>query len=227
VQRDQMLEALRAETERVAGVMAGVSEDDFDRTTRCRPWSVRDLLAHLLVASNRLPAMLAEPQPPEADVSAAGYYRSDRRFGGDATRTRIASASDVASSFASGHVLVRELTGACREMLALAGNEPPERLVRTRWGDAMSLVDFVVTRVAELGIHGLDLADGLGRSPWLTTSAADIIEELLLGEARVDSVPGLEWDQLTLIYAATGRRPVSDTEKALLTGHGVHLLTFG
>jgi len=227
VELDRVLEALAAETERVAGVMAGVSENDFDRPTRCRPWSVRDILAHLLVASNRLPTMLAPPQPLEANVSAAGYYRSDRRFGRDATRARIAAATDDAAAFASGHTLARALDGACTEMLALARAEPPERLVRTRWQDAMSLSDFLVTRVAELGIHGLDLADGLGCAPWLTKSAADVIEVLLLGDTRIDSVPGLEWDQLTLIGAATGRRPVSDTERALLRGYGVRWLTFG
>ncbi len=227
MERDRVLEALAAETERVAGAMADVSENDFDRPTRCPPWSVRDLLAHLLVASSRLPTMLVEPQPLEADVSAAGYYRSDRRFGRDATTARIAAATDDAAAFASGQALAEALDGACREMLALAQAEPPERLVRTRWGDAMSLSDFLVTRVAELGIHGLDLADGLDCAPWLTKSAADVIEELLLGDTRIDSVPGLGWDQLTLIGAATGRRPVSDTESAQLTGHGVRWLTFG
>lgn len=99
--------------------------------------------------------------------------------------------------------------------------------MRTRWGDAMSLDDFLVTRVAELGIHGLDLADGLGMSPWLTSPAAEVIEWLLVGDDPVTAVTGPGWDELTLIEAVTGRRPMTDAERALLAGHGVRWLTFG
>lgn len=222
-----MLEALAAEGEQVGRIVLGASGADFERPTRCRPWSVRELLAHLLVASNRLPGMLAEPQPSAANVSAADYYRSDRRFGRDATETRVASATKDAASFASGHDLAKAFDQAWREMLAVAAAEPPERVVRTRWGDDMVLGDFLVTRVAELGIHGLDLADGLGRSSSLTPPAAGVIERLLVGDTPVVSMPELGWDQLTLIEAATGRRPITEQEGATLIRHGVRLLTFG
>lgn len=222
-----MLDALAAEGAQIAEVMLGLGEDDFDRPTRCRPWTVGELLAHLLVATNRLPVMLAETPPAESNVSAAGYYRSDRRFGPEATATRVATATDDAATFAGGHPLAQAFDGAWREIVALARAEPPERLVRTRWGDNMSLVDFLVTRVAELGIHGMDLADALGHDPWLTVPAADVIEWLLLGDTALDSVPGLGWDQRTLIESATARRPVSDAEGTLLADHGVRWLTFG
>jgi len=227
VERDRVLGALEAEGARAAEVMLAAGEDDFERPTRCDPWTVRALVAHLLVAGNRLPAMLVEPEPSQARVSAAGYYRPDERFGRGATRSRITTAIDDAATFTTGHALAEAFDGACREMVALARAEPPGRLVRTRWGDAMSLSDFLVTRVAELAIHGLDLADGLGRTPWLTAPAADVVEWLLLGGTPIDSVPGLGWDQRAVIEAATGRRPVTGTERALLAGHGVRRLTFG
>lgn len=222
-----MLAAVDSESARLVDAISGVVDDDFDRPTRCRPWSVRELLAHLLVACNRLPSMLAEPPPSEAENSAAGYYRADRRFGSAATEARIAAAATDAAAYASGTDLVLAVGGACEEMGALARAEGPGRLVRTRWGDAMSLDDFLVTRVAELGIHGLDLADGLGMSPWLTSPAAEVIEWLLVGDDPVTAVTGLGWDRLTLVEAATGRRPMTDAERALLAGHGVRWLTFG
>jgi len=222
-----VLGAVQTESARLAGVLAGLSEADFDRPTRCPPWSVRELLAHLLVACNRLPSMLREPQPTEAETSAAGYYRADRRFGPEANTARISAAADDAAAFAGGNDLGLAVGGACTEMLALARAEPPTRLVYTRWGDAMSLSDFLVTRVAELGVHGLDLADGLGLDPWLTPPAAEVIEWLLVRDSPVSAVPGLGWDRLTLIEVATGRRPTTDSESALLAGHGVRWLTFG
>jgi len=232
VDPDRVLEALAAESRRLAGIMLAVGEDDFDRPTRCRPWTVRALLAHVLVASNRLPAMLAEatlaePQPEEASVSAASYYRADERFGREATDARIAAATSDAASFVSGHALAQVFEAAVREMLTLSRAEPPGRVVFTRWRDAMLLSDFLATRVVELAIHGLDLADGLGRDPWMTPPAADVVHRVLDGRGAIASVPELDWDQATLIEVATGRRPVTEAESDLLVRHGVKWPTFG
>lgn len=227
MERDQVLEAVEAEGAQASEILLSLDEADFDRPTRCRPWSVRALLAHLLVASNRLPTMLAGPRPRDATISAARYYRSDRRFGPDATTTRVAAATDDAASFASGHALAEAFDRAWREMLALAGAEPSGRVVRTRWDDDMSLSDFLVTRVVELAVHGLDLADGLDRRPWLTPAAAGVVAQLLVGDESIGSLPALGWDQLALIEAATGRRVVSEAESTLLAQHAVRWLTFG
>jgi hypothetical protein len=54
--------------------------------------------------------------------------------------------------------------------------EPEGHVVRTRHSDPMLLSEFLLTRVVEVAVHGLDLADALsasrspGRKPW--TSAA-------------------------------------------------------
>lgn len=41
-------------------------------------------------------------------------------------------------------------------------------MIGNRRGDTMLLTDFLVTRVVEVGIHGLNLADALDRPAWLT-----------------------------------------------------------
>ena len=56
--RTEVLEGLQAEGARLAGVMLDLGEEDFRRRTPCVPWTVAELLAHVLVATNRLPAML-------------------------------------------------------------------------------------------------------------------------------------------------------------------------
>ena len=35
----------------------------------------------------------------------------------------------------------------------------------------MTLADFVTTRVVEVAVHGIDLADAIGRPRWTTTWA--------------------------------------------------------
>ena len=82
--------------------------------------------------------------------------------------------------------------------------------------------------VVELGVHGLDLADSLGRPPWLTAAAAEVLDELLLpaGGAR-ELRARLGCDQVTLIAKLTGRVQTTEPERALLRDSGITWLTLG
>ncbi|WSG10822.1 maleylpyruvate isomerase N-terminal domain-containing protein [Micromonospora sp. NBC_01739] len=102
---------------------------------------------------------------------------------------------------------------------------PPERVVRTRHDDAMTVTEFLRTRVVEVGVHGLDLAAALDRPPWLTTPASRVIADLLTGGRSLPVELG--WDRLTLIAKLTGRTPCSLAEQAALARVGLPLLAFG
>lgn len=102
---------------------------------------------------------------------------------------------------------------------------PPERVVRTRHGDAMSLTEFLRTRVVEVGVHGLDLAVALDRPPWLTPQAAAVIADLLTGGRPAPA--GLGWDRLTLIRKTTGRAALTPAERAEIDAAGFRWLAFG
>jgi uncharacterized protein (TIGR03083 family) len=215
--------AFRAEVERLGEVMSTLDEADLRRPTRCAPWSVHDLLAHVRTATGRLTVMLAEPPPPAADVDAAGYYRAERFLPAEDSE-RVRSAQDQAA--AEGLAIITDYDRTWRAVVELVATQPPDRPVRTRHGDAMRLDEFLVTRVVELGLHGLDLADALGRAPWLTDPAAEVIERLLLGDAR-SAYGAYGWDRLTLIAKATGRAPLRPEERAKLDRRGVRRLALG
>ncbi|NED51137.1 hypothetical protein G3I24_09490, partial [Micromonospora aurantiaca] len=102
---------------------------------------------------------------------------------------------------------------------------PPGLVVRTRHGDAMALPEFLRTRVVEVAVHGLDLADALDRPPWLTPPAAAVVAGVLTGGAPVP--PGLRWDTLTVLRKATGRLPLTGDEQAELARAGIGRLAFG
>lgn len=95
-------------------------------------------------------------------------------------------------------LLVDELAGVSRAVAGACEREPAGRLVLTRHGDAILLSDFLVTRVFEVAVHGLDVADAVRSTPWLTPAGALVVHGLLF-----DEPPGPE--PVAAIREATGR----------------------
>jgi uncharacterized protein (TIGR03083 family) len=156
-----------------------VSEAEFDRPTRCTPWTVRALLAHVGMGADRVISMLAEPTPRAADTDAAGYYRPDKRLSSETNGDRVDGAVAAAARAGSGAALAVRFTHTWRDVCTAVAAQGADRIVRTRHGDAMLLTDFMVTRVVELAVHGLDLADALDRPPWTHDGALEVVTRLL------------------------------------------------
>ncbi|MEV4348499.1 maleylpyruvate isomerase N-terminal domain-containing protein [Actinoplanes sp. NPDC049596] len=220
------LEAFRLEAEALTRAAAGFSEREWSAPTRCAPWTALELLGHVRVAVGRLPSMLAAPAPAPVSsdslVSAAGYYRPDERFAPATNADRVDLGRAQAAEFATAAGLVEDFGATCRRVEQLCRAEPAGRVVVTRHGDPMLLEDFLVTRVIELAVHGLDLADAVGRQSWLTTPAAEVVTRLLTGAPEP---PGLGWDHATFLRKATGRAPLTADETA--RAEHIHWLTLG
>ncbi|OKI60656.1 maleylpyruvate isomerase family mycothiol-dependent enzyme [Micromonospora sp. CB01531] len=216
--------AFRDECGRLEEVLRGLAEADLDRPTPCPPWAVRDLLAHVSTGAGRLVDMLAAPAPERAEVDAAGYFGA-AKFTPEVDSARIDSARREARQLAGVAEVADGFARAWRAADAAVAAQPPGRLVRTRHGDAMTLTEFLRTRVVEVGVHGLDLADALDRRPWLTPTAAQVVADLLTNGRPVPD--GLGWDPLTLVRKATGRAPLTDRERTLVDRSGFRWLSFG
>ncbi|CCK29487.1 hypothetical protein BN159_5108 [Streptomyces davaonensis JCM 4913] len=187
-----------------------------------------ELLAHVRVVIAWLPGMLAAPAPARAEVSAVEYYRPDDRFAPDTNAARIALAQNHAAEQLSGAALAEDFDATWQQVERLCRAEPEGRVVRTRHGDPMLLSEFLLTRVVEVAVHGLDLADALGREPWLTSQAADLVQDLLLGGP--DEAPTLEklgWSQIHFLRKATGREPITEEETVEVSRLGIQWLTLG
>ncbi|MFH8370617.1 maleylpyruvate isomerase N-terminal domain-containing protein [Streptomyces sp. NPDC018031] len=224
---DRVLEAFRREAEALTAAMSELSQAEWDLPTRCTPWTVRDLLGHVTVVVDWLPGMLDAPAPSEAEVSAAEYYRPDDRFSPRTNRARIALAQDRAAKSADGAAFADDFTAVWRRVDRLCRAEPADRTVRTRHGDAMLLSEFLLTRVVEVAVHGLDLADALGREPWLTAQAGDAVLELLLGREQLATVDALGWSRPRFLRGATGREPWHGPEAARIEQLGLRWLALG
>ncbi|WP_234439998.1 maleylpyruvate isomerase family mycothiol-dependent enzyme [Streptomyces bicolor] len=207
--------------------MSGVSQAEWSLPTRCAPWTVSELLAHVRVVIAWLPGMLAAPAPLHAEVSAVEYYRPDERFAPETNAARIALAQDHAAEQLSGAALAQTFDATWQEADRLCRVAPDGRVVRTRHGDPMLLSEFLLTRVVEVAVHGLDLADALGREPWITPQAADVVQDLLLGQDSSAALEKLGWSQLHFLRKATGRDPMTREEAAEVNRLGIRWLTLG
>ncbi|SBT65612.1 TIGR03083 family protein [Micromonospora sediminicola] len=216
--------AFRDECARLERVLHGLDEAALDRPTPCPPWLVRDLLAHVGTGAGRLAGMLAEPAPPRAEVDAAGYFGA-AKFSPPVDRERIDGARRAARELPDVTEVAREFGRAWRATDTAVADAPVGRVVRTRHGDAMAVGEFLRTRVVEVAVHGLDLADALDRSPWTTPAAAAVVVDVLTGGRPVPARLG--WDALTVLRKATGRLPVTDAERTALAEAGIRRLAFG
>jgi hypothetical protein len=245
-----VLDAFAGEARTLAAAVADEPTAAFSAASRCPPWTVGELFWHVINGAGRVRGMLAQPEPPAPEppgpeppgpepsepgppgfglVTAAGYYQADRRFSAATNADRIATARrGAAGRDADG--LRAAFDRAWRATLGDCGAVPPGRRVLTRHGDVMLLTEFMRTRVLELAVHGLDLAAGLGRDPWLTDAAAGLVEELILpgpagpGEALRQR---LGWDRAVLLAKATGRSPVTGAEQRAIEAAGLHWLALG
>ncbi|HEX5568839.1 MAG TPA: maleylpyruvate isomerase N-terminal domain-containing protein [Streptomyces sp.] len=223
----QVMRALDGEVGALVRGLRGLSEEEWERSTRCGPWRVRDLLGHVHVVVGWLPGMLAAPAPPQAEVSAVGYYRPDGRFAPQTNAARIGLAQRRASATGSGDALVDDFAALWRQVDRVCQDQPRGRVVRTRHGDAMLLSEFLLTRLVEVAVHGLDLADALERKPWLTQAAGELLVELLVGPEQAGSVPELGWDTATFVRKATGRELLEEHEALRVRRLGLEWLTLG
>ncbi|MFF0154851.1 maleylpyruvate isomerase N-terminal domain-containing protein [Micromonospora sp. NPDC005203] len=220
---DPVRVAFSAECAQLTEILAELVDADLDRPTTCAPWTVRELIAHVRTGVGRLTDMLAAPAPPRAEVDAAGYF-GRAKFTPSVDADRIAGGRRDASRVDRA-TLATAMDRAWRASDAAVAAAPPDRVVGTRHGDAMGVTEFLRTRVVEVGVHGLDLAAALGRPPWLTPPAAEVIADLLTGGRPTPA--GLRWDQLTLIRKTTGRAALTVPERAAIDAAGFRWLAFG
>jgi hypothetical protein len=169
--------------------------------------------------------MLDAPEPPAATVDAAGYYRPDDRFSPGANATRIDTAAQEAQ--AGGPAVAARFHTTWRTAADRCAAQPASRRVTTRHGDPMTLDDFLTTRVVELAVHGIDLADALDRPRWTTPEAAAHTTALLLGPGAGTALADLGMDAVAFIAKATGRDTLTTAEHAAVQRLGVTWLALG
>jgi uncharacterized protein (TIGR03083 family) len=204
-----------------------LDEVAWARPTRCGPWSVAELLAHVRVAIGWIPQMLDGPAPATPEVSATQYYRPDARFSAQGNAARIDLARDLAATHAGGAELAADFSAAWQQVYRKCEAEPDDRVVRTRHGDAMLLSEFMLTRVVEVAVHALDIADALDHEPWLTAQAEAAVLGLPAGPAYRAALRDLHGDGPTALRKMTGRAALTEAETGRIDRLGITWITLG
>ena len=221
--------AFDAEAAALLTVVSGLTDADLAEPSPCAPWTVGELACHVLIGASRIGPAMAEPERADDTlITTAEYYRRDQRFSAATNADRIETARALARQLSGPGAIAAELGRRCRESAELLAAAPPGRTVITRHGDRMLLIDFARTRVVELALHGLDLAQGLSRQPWLTSEATDVLEELLLPAGSSSKLcRALACNRAGLIARLTGRASLSRAEQQVLRDADIAVLIFG
>ena len=221
------VEALAAQLDDLIALVRVLSEEDFDRATRCPGWSLSELVAHCEGMLLRLTGENAQPVDGEADIDRVGYYRYDpdgRREGEDPDKTFSEVIRDRVIDEVGGRTgdeLRTSIEDAVEGALQGVRAIPAERVIKRSGHPRMTFGEFAATRNLEFGVHTMDIAQAVGRPERVRPAATTIITGILdrlLGEPVPES---LRWDTTTYILTGTGRRELEADERAKLGGHAV------
>jgi uncharacterized protein (TIGR03083 family) len=205
-----LLAALREECEHLSQVVLDLTQDQFQRPTRCTAWDVNGLLAHLFRETQRIHTALAQPPAPRVDADAISYWcRYDPVTNARRTVERV---RQVVTAYSSGAKLAMAFDHAWRTALDAAARTDPARPTQS-WEPMLVFEEFLKTRLVELTVHGLDLAQALGRPPWASQEGLRVTRDVLVGLLGAPLPDGLAWDEITLAEKGTGRQLLSGFER--------------
>lgn len=206
-----MVAILAEDCGRVSDLLAGLSEEQFARPTRCEPWDVKELAAHLWRSLYRIPVALDDEPPAAADTDGVTYWRS---YDPADSPVIAENARETASTYETGGALAGAFARVCAEAAGRAGTEDPARLIRVWWGPALRLDEFLKTRVLETVVHGLDMTDALGRDPVASAEGLALVADTLT--ALLGHDPPAAWSAMELVEKGTGRTALSPADAAAL-----------
>ncbi|SDL23679.1 maleylpyruvate isomerase family mycothiol-dependent enzyme [Streptomyces indicus] len=148
--------ALFAQFATVREAVRGLDEAQLARATDLEPWSVRELAAHIGMAMNAVVRALEAEEPRKAELTLDRYPSTSAPYAGAIAET----VQTLAEQHPDLDAWYGEIGDRIGELLAAA---PAGRLIQMRTG-AMTLEDFLVTRLVELVVHTDDFnrATGLG-----------------------------------------------------------------
>ncbi|QYN31982.1 maleylpyruvate isomerase N-terminal domain-containing protein [Pseudonocardia sp. DSM 110487] len=205
--RTGFLDAMKA----LRAVADGLDDDQLLVGSRCRGWTVGDVLVHVHLGLQEMLLGVVSPTDRAPDIDAASYWSTPAGPHSAASpvgHVRFVRAMGAAYRSPTGIVAHLRPTA---DALAAAVDALPDGVVAIQ-GHTMRTGDFLATWALELAVHHLDLGADL-------ILPAPVPTALGLARATLEELAGgpLPWDDQTTVLIATGRL-VPDEEQAAQAG---------
>jgi uncharacterized protein (TIGR03083 family) len=204
-------DAFCGELDELLELAGRLDEHDLLATSRCRGWTVGDVLVHVHLGLQEMLLGIVSPTSKSRTVDAASYWASappsndDAAFGvGHVHYVRL-----LASAYRGPDALAKHLSLIGRTVRRAAARLPDGQLEFQ--GHVIATGDFLATWAVELAVHHLDLGAELTLPPPRAEAvrlARRTVEELAGGALPAD----LSDTEAVLI--GTGRREAGDLEVA-------------
>lgn len=207
--------ALVAESGALSTVLEQLGAEEFGRATNCPPWDLAELVVHVAM-SVRVGDEPPIAAPGGALSTAADYYRRPERNTSPYRQGNVDRTQQVAAAVLATTPAAQWFSQTCATAISVLRRRDLGQIVPIGGVGAMTLADWVTTRVMSLAAHGLDVAITLGRPPWTTRSALIEIAPVLTDLLGMPPPAELGWDDLALLAVGTGRRPLTEDERSIL-----------
>ena len=204
------------QVERLADVVAGLSDADLVAPTLCDGWLAAHLLAHMRLGLVDHATSFAEPAARDdvIDRDYVSYWRDWPPGNRPATYASARFYWANGSDYATGDGLRQHFADRAR-MAAGMSRQAPAGNFRLQ-GHVMAAEDILAMWTVEWVIHQLDLTAQLSGARLAPTDESLAITVRTIDELTGSPVRPPGWDESTYVLKATGRFPLDDAERALL-----------
>jgi uncharacterized protein (TIGR03083 family) len=215
------------QVERLAEVVAGLSDADLVAPTLCDGWLTAHLLVHVRLGLAEHATSFAEPARPQdvIDRDYVSYWRDWPPGNRTATYASARFHWANAAAYATADSLREHFAGTARQAAGMSRQAPAGNF--RFQGHVMAAEDILTMWTVECAVHQLDLTACLPGGRLRPTN-----ESLTLAVRTVDALTGSPvrpptWDEAAYILKGTGRLPLDDTERALLGDRATAFPAFG
>ena len=185
----------------IAAVVADLDEADLGRPTRCRGWTVADLMFHLLLDAQRALVALASPTDDEPDVDAVTYW-APHKPGAPWAGDHEEFVRRATAAYSTPDAVVQFWLRTAAAVPRAAAKVAPDARVTTQ-GHVLTATDLLSTLVVEAVVHHLDLTVDLPAAPPPDDEVLAHTRAVLDAMLGAPSPSG--WATVDYVLAATGR----------------------
>jgi uncharacterized protein (TIGR03083 family) len=220
-------EIAAGQVERLAAVIAGLSDADLVAPTRCAGWLAAHLLAHVRLGLTEQAASFASPAlaVDVADRDFVSYWGDFPPAVEPATFGQVRFEWAVSGAYASADGLRQQVADTARQA-AVTSRQAPHGDFRLQ-GHVMAAEDILAMWTVEWVVHQLDLTAYLPGRVLAPAGEAMALAVRTLDELAGGAERPMAWDPATYLLKGTGRLPLDDAERAFFGGRAAAFPAFG